>query len=62
MFQDVWEFEENSQFKYTTGFSNDYETITKQLQKVKEKVPDCFIVVFKNGKLVPVSSVRQQNK
>jgi N-acetylmuramoyl-L-alanine amidase len=59
MFQEVWEFEENSQFKYTTGFANDYESISNQLQKVKEKVPDCFIVAFKNGKRVPVSSVKK---
>jgi N-acetylmuramoyl-L-alanine amidase len=58
LFQDVWEFEENSQFKYTTCLANDYETITKQLKKVKEKVPDCFIVAFKNGKRVPLSSVK----
>ena len=57
-FDDVWEFEENSLFKYTTGLADDYETISKLLPKVKEKVPDCFIVAFKNGKRVTVSSVK----
>jgi len=57
-FKDVWEFEENSLYKYTTGLANDYETINKLLQTVKKQVPDCFIVAFKNGVRVPVSTVR----
>ncbi|MCL2074423.1 MAG: N-acetylmuramoyl-L-alanine amidase [Marinilabiliaceae bacterium] len=59
LFSDVWVFEEKSTFKYTTGLANDYETISKLLPKIKEKVPDCFIVAFKNGERVPVSSVNK---
>ena len=58
IFKDVWEFEENSHYKYTTGLSNDYETIAKMLPKIKEKYPDCFIVAFKNGKRIPVPAVK----
>jgi len=58
LFEEVWFFEENSMFKYTTGYAKDYETINKQLQNVRKKAPDCFIVAFKNGVRVPVSSVK----
>jgi len=58
LFEDVWFFEENSLYKYTTGYAKDYETINKQLQNVRKKSPDCFIVAFKNGIRVPVSSVK----
>ena len=57
-FKDVWVFQENSQYKYTTGLANDYETISKQLQEIKKTVPDCFVVAFKNGQRVSISSVR----
>ena len=57
-FNDVWMFQESSQFKYTTGLANDYETINKQLQEVRKIVPDCFIIAFKNGQRVSVVSVK----
>ena len=58
LFDDVWYYEEKSQFKYTTGYANDYVSINKQLLKVKKQAPDCFIVAFKNGIRVPVSTVK----
>ena len=57
-FKDVWMFQESNLYKYTTGLANNYETISKQLQEVKKKVPDCFVIAFKNGERVAVSSVR----
>ncbi|MDR2927536.1 MAG: N-acetylmuramoyl-L-alanine amidase [Cytophagaceae bacterium] len=58
LFNDVWMFKDGKQYKYTTGLASDYGAISRELEKVKKKVPDCFIVAFKNGEKVPVSSVR----
>jgi N-acetylmuramoyl-L-alanine amidase len=57
-FNDVWVYQEGSLFKYTTGLTNSYSEIVELLNVVRNKVPDSFIVAFKNGKKVPLSSVR----
>lgn len=58
LFDDIWVYEEGNIFKYTTGLSESYEQISRMLIEVRKKVPDSFIVAFKNGVRVPVSSVR----
>lgn len=55
-FNDIWMYKENDIYKYTTGISNSYNEISEILKAVRLKVPDCFIVAFKNGERVPVSS------
>ena len=58
LFDDVWMFEEGNLYKYTTGLAASYDEISRLLKTVREKVPDCFIIAFKNGQKVPLSSVR----
>lgn len=58
LFKDVWMYQEGNLFKYTTGFSNSYDEIAELLKEVRKKVPDSFIIAFKNGTKVPVSLVR----
>src|SRR5690554_3746964 len=53
-FDDIWMYEENNMFKYTTAISNSYQEISEILKEVRMKVPDCFIVAFKNGERIPV--------
>jgi len=55
-FDDIWVYEENSMFKYTTAISNSYQEISEVLKKVRKEVSDCFIVAFKGGERIPVSS------
>ena len=52
LFDDVWEYSEGGLYKYTTGLGYSQKEILRQLPAVKEKVPDCFIVAFKNGKRI----------
>lgn len=55
-FDDIWVYEENNMFKYTTALSNSYQEISEVLKKVRMHVADCFIVAFKDGERIPVSS------
>lgn len=55
-FDDIWMYQENNMYKYTTAFSNSYQEISEILKDVRLKVADCFIVAFKDGERVPVSS------
>jgi N-acetylmuramoyl-L-alanine amidase len=53
-FNNVREYKEGEYYKYTTGRSSSHEEILDILPKVRKVVPDCFVVVFKNGeKIIP---------
>lgn len=52
IFEEVWEYQEGDLYKYTTGLTRIRMEILELLPSVKEKVPDCFVVVFKNGRRV----------
>ncbi len=51
-FDNVWEYKENGSYKYTTARAYTHEEIMKVLPEVREVVPDCFVVGFKNGERV----------
>lgn len=51
-FDNVWEYKEGDYYKYTTGFSQNHDEILKKLPQIREVVPDCFIVGFKNGERI----------
>ena len=59
LFRDVWEYKEGNTFKYTTGYATSYDQIAVQLPEVRRVVSDSFIIGFKNGEKVPVSSLRK---
>jgi N-acetylmuramoyl-L-alanine amidase len=48
-FEDVWEYVEGGIYKYTTRLSSSRKEILRLLPEVKEIVPDCFVVAFRNG-------------
>jgi len=58
-FDDVWIYKEGEFYKYTTGLSSSYKQISELLTEVRKIIPDSFIIAFKNGERVPVSSVRE---
>ncbi len=53
-FKEVWMFEEDSRYKYTTGCSSDYQEILALMKEVKKVVSDCFVVAFQNQKRIGV--------
>lgn len=50
-------FQENGLFKYTYGVASDYEGILKIQKQIVSKFPETIIVVFKNGKKIPLTDV-----
>ncbi len=52
LFDDVWEYREGDYYKYTTGHCYSQKEILKLLPAVRKKVPDCFVVMFRNGEKV----------
>lgn len=51
-FDNVWEYKENGSYKYTTAKADSHEEILDVLPDVREVVPDCFVVGFKDGERV----------
>ncbi len=58
LFGDVWSYKDGHMYKYTTGLSSSYDQISQLLSEVRKVIPDSFIIAFKDGERVPVSSVR----
>ncbi|MBN2164972.1 MAG: N-acetylmuramoyl-L-alanine amidase [Marinilabiliaceae bacterium] len=53
-FQDVWMYNEADYFKYTIEYSKSFNDLKPVLLKIKEKIPDAFIVAFENDKRIPI--------
>lgn len=56
-FQDlasVWEYKQDSLYKYTCGKSYSYDYILKYHKTIQNKYPDSFIVSFCNDKRIPL--------
>ncbi len=48
----TWNYFENGIYKYTYGNSSSFEEIRRELNNVKKKFPDAFIIKLKNNKRV----------
>ncbi|MCF8457832.1 MAG: N-acetylmuramoyl-L-alanine amidase [Bacteroidales bacterium] len=49
-------------YKYTVGNFSDYHQISSFFKEVKKKVPDAFLVAFKNGEKISVKKARKELK
>ena len=47
---------DGSRYKYFYYASNDYNEVLKKKNEIKDQFPGCYIVAFKNGKLVDVNA------
>ncbi|WP_439183462.1 N-acetylmuramoyl-L-alanine amidase family protein [Carboxylicivirga taeanensis] len=61
-FDEVWMFQEDDRFKYTTKCSSDYGEILNDLLFVKEKVGDAFVIAFKDDKRISVPEARRMQQ
>lgn len=52
-------YQEGGLFKYTYGASSNYSEILKIQKQIASKFPQTIIVVFRNGKKVPLTDVRK---
>lgn len=50
----------NGSYKYTVGSYSDYNKIYSVFKEVKKKVPDAFLVAFKNGEMISIKKARQE--
>jgi N-acetylmuramoyl-L-alanine amidase len=51
-FENVWEYKEGGQYKYTTAHAENQDEILETLKEVRKVIPDCFVVGFKDGERV----------
>ena len=55
----VYELSSGGRFRYYVSRSEDYDEVRKKLQKIKNKVRDCFIIAVHKGKVIPVADARK---
>ncbi len=41
-----------SKYRYTVGYTNSHEEIINLQKKINKKIPDAFIIAYKNGKII----------
>lgn len=59
---DVQERKINGVYKYTVGSTNNYNEIVNLQTKVRQKIKDCFVVVFYNGERISLSKAKKLQK
>jgi hypothetical protein len=59
-FKDVKEYNFKGIFKYYVGESDDFKEIIKIQAKVREKVPDAFVVAFKNDSRISLKEALKE--
>lgn len=55
----VYELYSGGRYRYYVVRSENYEAVKKNLQKIKNKVRDCFIIAVHKGKVIPVAEARK---
>lgn len=55
----VCELYSGGRYRYYVVQSEDFDDVKKNLQKIKNKVRDCFIIAVHKGKIIPVAEARK---
>lgn len=55
----VYELYSGGRYRYYVVRSENYDEVKKNLQKIKNKVRDCFIIAVHKGKIVPIAEARK---
>ncbi|MEA3444014.1 MAG: N-acetylmuramoyl-L-alanine amidase [Bacteroidota bacterium] len=58
--ENVQECQINGLFKYVVGHENDYDKIYNYYKEIKKKVPDAFLVAFKDGEKISVRKAKRE--
>jgi N-acetylmuramoyl-L-alanine amidase len=59
-YKDVKEYSFKGIYKYYVGQTSDFNEILKMQTEVRQKVPDAFVVAFKNDKPIPISDAMKE--
>ncbi len=60
--ENVQEVKINDSYKYTVGHARDYDEIYKLYKETKKKIPDAFLVAFKDGTKISVRKAKKELK
>ncbi len=61
-FDDIYEYIDGKQYKYTIGKANTFHEISKQIGSIQEIVKDCFIIAFEKGKRISLNEAKEKTK
>ena len=55
----VYELYSGGRYRYYVVRSENFDEVKKNLQKIKNKVRDCFIIAVHKGKIIPIAEARK---
>ncbi len=58
-FDDLYEYQDGKYFKYAVGEADTFTDISKQINNVQQKVKDCFVIAFKDGKRISLQEAKK---
>lgn len=58
----VSELKTADRYRYYTGKADSYEEVSRNLEKIRKKVKDCFLIAVYNGKLIKIGEAKTLEK
>lgn len=58
----VSELKTADRYRYYTGKADNYEDVLQNLETIRKKVKDCFVIAVYNGKLIKVGEAKTLEK
>ena len=58
--ENVQQIEMDGRYKYTVGNQRDYQSAYTLYKKIKKKIPDAFLVAFKDGEKISVKKAKKE--
>lgn len=58
----ISELETGGRYRYYTGRSDSYEGVLRNLENIRKKVRDCFVIAVYNGKLIKIAEAKTLEK
>lgn len=60
--ENVYEMRSGERYRYYVAQSENLGEVKKNLEKIKNKVRDCFIIAVHNGRVIPIAEARKLEK
>jgi len=54
----VSELKTADRYRYYTGKADSYEEVLQNLERIRKKVKDCFVIAVYNGKLIKIGEAK----
>ncbi|MDE5638294.1 MAG: N-acetylmuramoyl-L-alanine amidase, partial [Odoribacter sp.] len=58
----VNELKTDNRYRYYTGKADSYAKVMQNLERIRKKIKDCFVIAVYNGKLIKIEEAKNLEK